>query len=132
MRPDPALNRQRVHNPRPARPLIFERDADWRHRPPLRQEDVLDRPVEAAGAAQPGDVPAPRHDLRFRARKDAAPVERAAFRVPARLAVIAEHLEAAEHPARLLTAGAELPSAGDPVAALDRHRLPAARYRSAG
>ena len=52
--------------------------------------------------------------------------------MPARLAVIAEHLEAAEHPARLLTTGAKLPSAGDPVAVIDRHRLPAPRHRSAG
>ena len=54
------------------------------------------------------------------------------MRVPAWLAVIAKHLEAPEHPARLLTAGAELPSAADPVAAIDRHRLPAARHRRAG
>src|SRR5271169_2921460 len=88
--------------------------------------------MEAARAAQSGHVPAPRHDLRFRARKHAAPVERSAFRVPARLAVIAEHLEAPEHPARLLTATAELPPAADPITAGDRHRLPAARHCGSG
>jgi hypothetical protein len=46
----------------PARPLVLERDTDLRHCPPFRQEDVLDRPVEAAGPAQPGDVPAARDD----------------------------------------------------------------------
>src|SRR5204862_1207206 len=104
VRPDPALNRQLISEAGPARPLVLERDANLRHRPPLRQEDVLDRPVEAAGAAQPGDVPAARHDLRVGARKDAAPIERAAIRVAARLAVIADHLEASQHPEGLLTA----------------------------
>jgi len=51
VRPDPALNRQLIGETGPASPLVFERDANLRHRPPLRQEDVLDRPVEAAGAA---------------------------------------------------------------------------------
>src|SRR5207249_12133033 len=51
----------------------------------FRQEHVLDRPVEAAGAAQPGDVPAPRHDLRLGARKHPAPIERDRDRKSTRL-----------------------------------------------
>ena len=47
--PDPGLGRQAVRNPRPALPLIVERDAGVDHRSPLRQEDIVDRPVEAAG-----------------------------------------------------------------------------------
>ena len=105
--------------------------ADLRHRAPLRQIDVLDRPVEAAGAAQPGHVPAPGDDLRFGPREHPAPVERAAVRAPARLAVI-EDLKAAQHPGALLAAAAELPAPADAIAALDRHRLPAARHRGAG
>src|SRR5215831_15634612 len=50
----------------------------------------------------------------------------------ARLAVIADHLKAAQHPAGLLAAAAELPPAADPVAAGHRHRPPAARHGSAG
>src|SRR5271170_6048333 len=65
VRPDPALDWQGIGYPRPARPLVLERNANLRHRPPLRQEDVIDRPVEPAGAAQPGHVPATRHDLRL-------------------------------------------------------------------
>ena len=100
------------------------------HGSPLRQEDVVDRPVEAAGAAQPGDVPAARHDLGLGAREHAAPIKRAA-RVAARLVAV-HHLEAAEHPAALLAAAAKAPPPGDAVAALDRHRLAAARHRGAG
>ena len=64
--------------------------------------------------------------------KDAAPVERAAVRAAARLAIVADHLEAAQHPGGLLTAAAELPAPADAVTALDRHRLSAARHRGAG
>src|SRR5207244_797841 len=129
MRPDPALDRERVSNPRPARPLVFEWDANLRHRPPLRQEYILDHPVEAAGPTQPGDVPAARDDLRFRARKDAAPVEGAALREPDRLVVIPNHLEAPQHPGRLLATAAELPPARDSIAARDGHRPTATRHR---
>src|SRR5258708_3905195 len=132
MRPDPALNRQGIDNSRPARPLVLKRDADLRHRPPLGQKHVVDRPVEAAGAAQSRDIPAPRHDLRFAAREDPTPIERTAIRVGARLAVVAEHLEAPQHPARLLTAAAEAPPAADPVAPLARPPRAAARHGGAG
>ena len=131
VRPDPGLARQGVGDPRPARPLVVQRHADMRARPPLRQEDVLHRPVEAAGPAQPGHVPAPRHDRRFRARKHPAPVERTAIRAAARFAVV-EDLEAPQHPGALLAAAAEGPVPVDAVAALDRHRLPAALHRGAG
>src|SRR5215831_7530702 len=117
MRPDPALDRQLISKPRPARPLVLEWDADLRHRSPLRQEDILDRPVKAAGAAQTRDIPTPRHDFHFGPREHPAPVERPAVRVRQLLAVIADHLKAPQHPAGLLTAAAELPPTGDPVAA---------------
>src|ERR1700730_1390314 len=115
--PNPALNRQLISETGPARPLVLEGNADLRHRPPFRKEHVLDCPVEAAGAAQARHVPAPRHDLRFGARKHPAPVERAAIRVATRLAVIADYLEAPQHPAGFLTAAAELPVAADAVPA---------------
>src|SRR4029077_925038 len=67
VRPDPALDRQGIGGPGPALPLVVERDAGVRHRPPLGQEDVLTRPVEAAGAAQPSHIPAAGDDLRFAA-----------------------------------------------------------------
>src|SRR6516165_438681 len=132
VRPDPALNRQLIGETGPARPLVFERDADLRHGSALRQENVVDRPVEAAGAAQSRNIPAPRDDLRFGAREHPAPEERTAIRVTARLAVIADHLEAAEHPAGLVAATAELPATVDLVTARHRHSSPAARHRSAG
>src|SRR5262245_30545519 len=91
--PDPGLSRQSVGDPRPALPLIVQRGASLDHRPPLRQEDILNRPVEAAGPAQPGHIPAPLDDLRFRTREDPAPVDRGAVRAAARLAAI-ENLEA--------------------------------------
>jgi hypothetical protein len=47
--PDSALHRQLMTGP--ARPLVFEWDADLRDGPQLGQKHVLDRPVEAAGAA---------------------------------------------------------------------------------
>jgi len=68
MRPDPTLDWQLIGDARPARPLVLEGNAELRHRPPLRQEHVLGRPVEAAGAAQSCDVPAPRDDLGLGAR----------------------------------------------------------------
>src|SRR5438067_1605987 len=43
-----------------------------------------------------------------------------------------EDLEAAGHPAAVVTAAAELPASADAVAALDRHRLPAALHGGAG
>src|SRR2546427_1784316 len=46
---EPRLRGQRVRDSRPAAPLIVERDAGVHHRPPLREEDIVDRPVEAAG-----------------------------------------------------------------------------------
>src|SRR5439155_14337082 len=108
-----------IGGPRPALPLVFQRDAGVGHRPPLRQEDVVDGPVEAAGAAQPGDIPAARNDLRLGPREDTAPVY-GAVRVGPRLAVH-DNLEAAEHPGGLLAAAAKAPAPADPVAARDRH-----------
>src|SRR5581483_4966330 len=98
---------------------------------PFGQKHVLYRPVEAAGAAQPGDVPAPGHDLGLGAGEHAAPVERLSLRAQPRLAVV-ENLEAAQHPGAFLAAAAEAPAAADAVAALDRHRLSAALHRGAG
>src|SRR5215831_6013506 len=69
-----------------------------------------------------------RHDFRFGAGEYPAPIERTAIRMTARLAVIADHLKAAQHPAGLPTAAAELPMPADPVAAGHRHRPPAARH----
>src|SRR2546428_3655682 len=129
--PDPGLSRQGVGDPRPALPLVVQRGAGLNHRPPLRQEDVLDRPVEAAGAAQPGHVPAALDDLRFRTREDSTPVDRGAVRAAARLAAV-ENLEAPQHPGTLLTAAAEAPATADAVATSDRHRLPAPRHGGAG
>src|SRR3954469_15085618 len=103
MRPDPARRRQFIRHTRPALPLVVERHAGMHHRAPLRQKDIMHGPVEAAGAAQPGDVPAARHDLGFIALEDAAPVERLALGADARLAVL-DDLEAAEHPLALLAA----------------------------
>ena len=100
------------------------------HRPPLRQEDVLDRPVEAAGATQPRHIPASLDDRRLLARKHPAPVQRTTIRAAARLAVI-EYLKAAQHPGAFLTTAAEAPAPADSVAALDRYRLSAALYRGA-
>src|SRR5215831_18525377 len=130
--PDPALDRQGICNAWPARPLVFQRDAGMRHRPPLRQEDVLDRPIEAAGAAQPGNIPAARHDLRFLSPKDPAAINRLAVRIPARTAVIIDNLETPQHPGGLPAAAAEAPAPGDPVSAVDGHRLAAARNGGAG
>ena len=131
MRPDPGLARQRVGDPRPARPLIVQRDTNVRTRPPLWQEHVLHGPVEAAGPAQSGHVPASRDDLRVLAPKHPAPVERTAIRATARFSSV-EDLEASEHPDGLLAAAAEGPVPADPVAALDRHSLPASLHGSAG
>ena len=131
VRPDPGLGRQSVGDPRPALPLVVQRGAGLDHRPPLRQEDVLDDPVEAAGPAQPGHVPAPLDDLRFRTREDPTPVNRGAVRVAARLAAV-ENLEAPQHPGTLLTAAAEAPAPADAVATSDWHRLPAPRHGGAG
>src|SRR5207249_10112594 len=121
VRPDPGLGRQSVGDPRPALPLVVQRGAGLDHRPPLRQEDVLDDPVEAAGPAQPGHVPAPLDDLRFRTREDPTPVDRGAVRPATRLATV-EHLEAPQHPGALLTAAAEAPATTDAVATSYRHR----------
>jgi hypothetical protein len=51
---------------------------------------------------------------------------------PRWLAVIADHLEAAQHPARLLAAAAKLPAAADAVAPRHGHCLTAAWHGSAG
>src|SRR5262249_18345228 len=120
---DPGLGRHGVGDPRPALPLVVQRGAGVGYRPPLRQEDVLDRPVEAAGPAQSGHVPALLDDLRFRTREDPTPVDRSAVRAAARLAAV-ENLEAAQHPGALLTAAAEAPATADAVTTLDRHCLP--------
>src|SRR5262249_61722222 len=112
MRPDPAVDRQRVGGPRPALPLVFQRYAGMRHRPPLWQEDVLDRPVKAAAAAQSGHIPAARNDPRFAAGKDPAPVDRLAFGAKSRPFIL-DHLKTPQHPGALLTAAAEAPAAAD-------------------
>src|ERR1051326_9257079 len=101
------------------------------HRAALRQEHMLDRPIEAAGAAQPGHVPAARHDLDLGAREKSAPVEWPSLGAEARLAVVKD-LEAAEHPARFRRAAAELPAPRHAGAALDRGRPAAAPARTEG
>src|SRR2546430_1381049 len=131
VRPDPGLGRQSVGDPRPDPPLVVQRGAGLDHRPPLRQEDVLDDPVEAAGPAQPGHVPAPLDDLRFRTREDPTPVNRGAVRVAARPAAVA-NLAPPQHPGTLLTAAPEAPAPADAVATSDWHRLPAPRHGGAG
>src|SRR4029077_14960456 len=92
--------------------------------------DILDRPVKAAGSAQPGHVPASRHDRRLRTRKHPAPIKRATVRAAARL-ISVENLKAAQHPGGLLASGAEGPVTGDAISALDRHPLPATLYGGA-
>src|SRR6185437_12917054 len=92
MRPDPALCRQRVGDSRPAVPLIVERRAGMHHGATLRQEHIVDRPIEAASAAQPRHVPAARYDLDLGAREKAAPVEWPSLGAEARFAVV-EDLE---------------------------------------
>src|SRR5215470_515153 len=131
MGPDPDLRGQSVRRSRPAAPLVVERDAGVDHGPPLRQEDIVYGPVEAAGRTQPGHIPASVDDLRFRAREDAAPVDRGAIRAPARLSTV-QDLEAPQHPAALLAAGAEGPATGHPVATVDGHGFAAALYGGAG
>ena len=101
------------------------------HRPPFRQEDVVDRPVEAAGRTESRHVPAPLDDLRFRTREDPAPVDRGAIRAAARLVAV-ENLEAPKHPGALLAAGTEGPATGDPVSTVDGHGLPAPLHGGAG
>src|SRR5262249_57647277 len=108
-------------------PLVVQRGAGEGHRPPLRQEDVLDRPVEATSPAQPGHVPTPLDDPHFRTWEDPTPVDRGAVRAAARLAAV-ENLEASQHPGALLTAAAEAPAPADAVATGDCHRLPAPRH----
>src|SRR5439155_18023013 len=114
MRSDPGLRGQRVRHSRPALPLIVERNAGVNHRAPLRQEDVVDGPVEAAGRAHPGDVPASLDDSRLGTREDSAPVRGRAVRVAARLSAV-ENLEAAQHPGTFLAARAKGPATGDAV-----------------
>src|SRR2546428_612842 len=129
--PDPGLGRQAIRNPRPALPLVVERDASVDHRSPLRQKNIVDRPVEAAGRTQAGHIPAPLDDLRFRTLEDAPPVGRGTIRAAARLVAV-ENLEAAQHPGALLTAGAEGPATRDPVTAIDRHSPPAPHHGGPG
>src|SRR5262249_62163726 len=124
MRPDPGLRRQRVRDPRPAAPLVVERDARVHHRAPLRQEDVLDRPVEAPGRAEPSDVPASVDDSRFGSLEEPTPVRRAAVRAPAWLVTV-ENLKAAQHPGALLPPPAQRPAPADPAPPLDPTPPPA-------
>src|SRR5262249_36621738 len=128
---DPRLRGQGVRDPGPALPLVVERDARVYHRPPLGQEDLVDRPVEAAGRAHPRNVPAALDDLGFGAREESAPEDRAAVWAAPRLVPV-ENLEAAEHPGALLAAGAEGPATGDAVAAIDGHGPPATHHGGAG
>src|SRR5437899_4807786 len=129
--PDPGLGWQRVRNPRPPLPLVVERDAGVDHRAPLRQEDIVDRPVETAGRTHSGHVPAALDDLRFRTREDSAPVDRGAIRAPARLVAV-ENLEASQHPGALLAAGAEGPATRDSVATIDGYGPSASHHGGAG
>src|SRR5262249_47640727 len=129
--PDPGLSRQGVRDARPATPLVVERDAGVHHRPPLRQEDVFHRPVEAAGRTHAGHVPAPLDDLRFRAREDPAPVDRGTIRTPTRLAAV-QNLKAGQHPRALLAAGAEGPATGDSVTTRDGYGPPSSDHGRAG
>src|SRR5262249_16796885 len=125
------LRRQRVRDPRPAAPLVVERDACVHHRAPLRQEYVLDGPVEAAGRAKPRDVPASLDDSRLGSLEDTAPVRRVAIRAAAWLVTV-ENLEAAQHPGGLPPARAEGQAPGDPIAAAARDGAPAAHHGRAG
>src|ERR1700761_609889 len=100
------------------------------HAPAFWQENIINRPVEAAGAAQTCNFPASRYHMGLFAREHATPVHRPAIRTPARLAII-ENLEAPQHPAALLAAATKAPVPGNPIAALDRNRLTAALHRSA-
>src|SRR5205814_9522853 len=127
----PGPGRQAVRHARPALPLVVEGDAGVDHRSPLRQEDVVDRPVEAAGRTESRHVPAPLDDLRFRTREDPAPVDRGAIRAAARLVAV-ENLEAPKHPGALLAAGTEGPATGDPVSTVDGHGAPAPLHGRAG
>src|SRR5262249_62047223 len=99
--------------PRPALHLIAGGPRGGNHAPPLRQEDILDRPVEAARGAQAGHIPRALDDLGLRALEDSPPVDRGAVRAAARLVAV-EYLEAAQHPSAFLTAGAAGPATGDP------------------
>src|SRR4030095_9688639 len=128
--PDPGLGGQGIRDPGPALPLVVERDAGVDHGPPLWQEDVLDRPVEAPRRAKTEHVPASLDDLRFRTREDPPPVDRGAIGAPPRW-VASEDLEAAQHPGALLAAGAEGPATGDPVAAMNRHGSATAHHGGA-
>src|SRR5262249_33046385 len=88
VRPDPALNRQLISQIRPARPLVLERDANLRHRPPFRQENVLDPPVKTARAPQTRHVPAPPANPRGPAPHDTLHSDRTGLRAPALPAVV--------------------------------------------
>src|SRR5437867_4407958 len=110
---------------------VVERDAGVDHRSTLRQEDIVDRPVEAAGRAHPGHVPAALDDLSFRTREDPTPVDRRAIRAAARLVAV-ENLEASQHPGALLAAGTEGPATRDPVATIDGHGPSASHHGGAG
>src|SRR5262249_62030580 len=114
-RPTPGLGGQRVPPARPALPWVVERHARVDHDPTLWQEDVVDRPVEAARGAESRHVPGSLDDLCLRALEDAPPMDRGAVRASAQLVAV-ENLEAAQHPGALLTAGAEGPPPADPVA----------------
>src|SRR5258708_8689322 len=130
VRPDPGRCRQGVRDARPVPPLVVERYAGMDHRAPLRQKEILYRPIKASGAAQPAHLPAAGNDLDLGAREQAAP-EHATVVAAARLAVV-ENLEAAEHPGGFVATAAEGPAPTDAIAALDRHRLAAALHRGAG
>src|SRR5205823_3648735 len=64
-------------------------------------------------------------------REDAAPVGRGTVRTPTRLCAV-ENLEAGQHPGAFLTAGAEGPATGDPVAPLDGYGPPPSLHGGAG
>ena len=65
VRPYPGEAWQRIADTRPVRPLVVQRCAGVHHDPAFRDKHILDRPVEATGAAHAGHVPASRYDRHF-------------------------------------------------------------------
>ena len=85
----------------------------------LGHEQILDRILVAAGAAQPDRVPDV-GELGAALREQHRADDRRAVGVEARLAVGLDHRHVAAEPARMMAAAGEGPGRGDPVAA--RHR----------
>ena len=98
----------------------------------LRHEQVLDRVVVAAGAAQPDHLPGVGDGrLRFREQHGAL-LERLAVRAEPRLAVRLADGGVAAEPLRMPAAAGELPVPGHAIAAVGDDRLGAGRGRAGG